>query len=287
MNTESFTSTPNGEQTRRTNRLLDAAEENLLHLVFHRNNEKDGETLVYVDKKHDLEWECDDEAEKTLKKYEEDLGRIQFSIGLLEPIAHNWPLDLKLSTKRILGEAIARILQGDVKGANAALVHAEEFVKAKSRQVSRFWTLQACLCSGAVACTMGLIEICFRPWFETALHRLPYLLSLCFWSGAIGALLFVILKIGGERKVDSTAEQHLHYMEGLARCVAGGVAGVFVAAMIKLGLVLSVFTQSGMEALAMCTGAMIAGASERFAAGIITSVENSSKNQKETNNGNN
>jgi hypothetical protein len=35
-----------------------------------------------------------------------------------------------------------------------------------------------------------------------------------------------------------------------------------------------------METLAMCAGAMIAGASERFAAGIITSVENNNLNKQ-------
>lgn len=81
--------------------------------------------------------------------------------------------------------------------------------------------------------------------------------------------------------MDSTAERHLHYIEGISRIVAGGISGVFVGAMIKLGLILPVFAQTGMETLAMCAGAMIAGASERFAAGIITSVENNNKDQKE------
>jgi hypothetical protein len=50
---------------------------------------------------------------------------------------------------------------------------------------------------------------------------------------------------------------------------------------VKLGLILPVFGQTGMESLAMCAAAMLAGASERFAAGIITSVENNNNNQKE------
>jgi hypothetical protein len=41
-----------------------------------------------------------------------------------------------------------------------------------------------------------------------------------------------------------------------------------------------------MESLAMCAAAMIAGASEKLAAGIITSVENNKTNQKEKSDGN-
>ena len=275
----------NGSQARQ-HVLLENAK-HLKHLVFHRNNAVDGETIVFVDKDCDLDWECDDQAETTLTTLGEGLGRIQNGVASLEPIAHNWPADLKLSTKRVLGEAIARILQRDVAGADAALLHAKKFVKSKSQQVSRYWTLQACLTAGGIALVSGVIEICLRQWFEVALKHVPYLLSLCFWSGCIGALLFVILKIGGERKVDSTAEKHLHYIEGISRIVAGGLAGVFVGAMIKLGLVLSIFTQTGMETLAMCAGAMIAGASERFAAGIITSVENNNINKQEDKNADN
>jgi hypothetical protein len=265
----------------RPDRLLDAAKDNLKYLIFHRNDDQTGESLVYIDIQDDLEWECDDEADNKLKTIEEELGKIQNGVASLEPIAHNWPQDLKLSTKRVLGESLARILQLDINGATEALTHAKSFVKTKSRQVSRYWTLQACLVAGGIAAVLGAIEIALRQWFETALHQMPYLLSLCFWSGCIGALLFVILKIGSERKVDSTAEKHLHYIEGISRIVAGGISGVFVGAMIKLGLVLPVFAQAGMETLAMCAGAMIAGASERFAAGIITSVENNNTNQKE------
>jgi hypothetical protein len=275
----------NGSQAR-PNVLLGNAKD-YQHLVFHRNNATDGETIVYVDKVCDLEWECDDQAETTLKDIREGLGRIQNGIASLEPIAHNWPPDLKLSTKRVLGEAIARVLQRDVAGADAALLHAKQFVKNKSQQVSRYWTLQACLAAGGIALVSGVIEIGLRQWFEIALKHVPYLLSLCFWSGCVGALLFVILKIGGERKVDSTAEQRLHYIEGISRIVAGGLSGVFVGSMIKLGLVLSIFTQTGMEALAMCAGAMIAGASERFAAGIITSVEVNNLNKQEDKNATN
>jgi hypothetical protein len=265
----------------KANPLLDAAAKNIKHLVFQRNHPTDGEVLVYVDQELDLEWECDDIAEAVLQCSEADIGRIQNGIASLEHFAHNWPTDLKLSTKRMLGEAIARVLQKDFAGADQALKQAKEFVKAKSQQVSRYWTLQACIASGAVAAIMGLIEIGFRPAFESALSRSPYLLSLCFWAGCLGALLFIILNLGKGPKVDSTAERHLHYLEGISRVVAGGIAGVLVGAMIKLGLFLPVFSKAGMESLAMCAAAMIAGASEKLAAGIITSAENNKMNQKE------
>src|SRR6266516_3764357 len=165
--------------TKRPDRLLDAAKDNLKYLIFHRNDWNDGESLVYVDKQCDLEWECDDEADAKLKPIEEAFGKIQNGVASLEPIAHNWPADLKLSTKRVLGEPLARILQRDTDGAGEALSHAKSFVKTKSLQVSRYWTLQACLVAGGIAAVLGAIEIALRQWFEAALHQMPYLLSLC------------------------------------------------------------------------------------------------------------
>ena len=106
---------------KRPDRLLDAAKDNIKYLIFHRNDDKAGESLVYIDNQGDLEWECDDEADQNLKTIEEALGKIQNGVASLEPIAHNWPTDLKLGTKRVLGEAIARILQQDIDGANGAL----------------------------------------------------------------------------------------------------------------------------------------------------------------------
>ena len=63
--------------------------------------------------------------------------------------------------------------------------------------------------------------------------------------------------------------------------MAGGIAGMLTGAMVKLGLFLSIFNQDKMLPLAMCTAAMIAGASERLAAGIITKVE-SNTSEKES-----
>ena len=102
---------------------------------------------------------------------------------------------------------------------------------------------------------------------------------MCFLLGCIGAVLFVVLKFGKQPNADSTAERHLHYLEGVARIVGGGIAGILVGGMVKLGLILPIFSQPGTESMSMCMAAMVAGASERLAAGIITKVENQEPQQ--------
>ena len=259
------------------------------YLIYHENHPENGEMIVYVDKDMDLDWECDNKAAKLLdeKNLMVPLRKIQNGVAALEPLAHNWPADLKLTTKRLLGEAVAAVLVGDIEGAEEGLSNAKAFFRTKSRQVSRFWTLQGCLLAGGVAALVGMVGLLARTYLIDLLGRTPFLLSLCFCAGCVGALLFVVMRLGKQPKVDSTAERHLHFLEAISRIVAGGIAGVLVGGMVKLGLILPVFGQTGEESLAMCAAAVIAGASERLAAGIVTKVENNEPISKENPNADN
>jgi hypothetical protein len=259
------------------------------HLIYHHEHASNGEFIVFIDKELDLDWECDDKFDAFI-----DAGPLKValrktlnSVALLEPTAQNWPDDLKLAAKRLLGESIVSVLEDDTPGAESAIANAQDYLKRKSKQVSRYWMLQACLVAGGLAALVGIVEALARTRFSESIGRTPFLLSLCFCAGCIGAVLFVVLRLGKQPNVDSTAERHLHYLEGLARVVGGGIAGVLVGGMVKLGLILPVFGQSGTESLAMCAAAMLAGASERLAAGIITKVENNEPLKQEDPNANN
>jgi hypothetical protein len=267
---------------------FDGEETDVLFLIYQQTDEQGGELYVYVDPEIDLEWGCNNAFSKALDvdPLKTNIRRVSNEIALLEPIAHNWPPDLKLAAKRLLGEAIVSATLGDEVGAAGAIAKAKNFLKLKSKQVSRFWTLKACLLTGAAALVLGALDVIFRNQIIGGIGRMPFLLSICFCAGCVGAVLFVVLKFGKQPNADSTAEQHLHYLEGAARIVGGGIAGVLVGGMVKLGLILPIFSQAGMESLAMCLAAMVAGASERLAAGIITKVENHEPLQPENPNAN-
>jgi hypothetical protein len=258
------------------------------YLIFHHKHPSNGEFVVFVDKDLDLDWECDDKFDTSLdaSPAKASLGKTRNTIARLEPIAHNWPDDLKLSAKRLLGEALVSELEGDRESANAALRDAEAFFKKKSPHVSRYWTLQASLVTGAVVALVGTVAALLRTCLTEALGQVPFLLSLCFSAGCVGAVLFLVLRLGRQPLVDSTAERHLHYLEGVARVMAGGIAGVLVGSLVKLGIILPIFGKAGQETLAMCAAATVAGASEHFAAGIITNIENSKLPKQEKPNAN-
>lgn len=253
------------------------------YLIYHRHSPKDGEILVYVDSELDLDWECDDKAGELVDQMplKGAVRKILNGVAALEPVVHSWPNELKLMSKRLLGEAIACVLRDEVESAEIALENARKFVCKKSKQVSRYWTLQGCMIAGVVAAIAGWLEVLARDHVAELAGRSGLLLSLCFWAGCVGALMFVVLRLGTEPSVDSTAEKRLHYWEAAARIVGGGIAGILVGGMVKLGLILPLLGQTGREDLAMVLAAIIAGASERLAAGVITKVEHSEATKEE------
>ena len=257
-------------------------EANVRYLVYESTDSNNGSFKVFIDKDLDLDWNCDDKIAASLdvEPLKTASRKILNAVAACEPLVQNWPDDLKLTSKRLLGEAIACAVGGNPAAGQEAFQNAEKYIKAKSLQVSRYWTLQGCLVMGGAAMVLGLLDIGWRPTVTHWLGTMAYLLTLCFWAGSVGALLFFLLRFGNHSGIDSSAERQLHYFEACARIVGGGIAGVLVGSMVKLGLVLPYFNESGMLTLAMCVAAMIAGASERMAAGIVTRVENHENNQK-------
>lgn len=244
------------------------------HLVYFRDHPDDGAYIVFIDYEGDLDWRRDDKAENLTKKADYDchVSEIQNEVSALEPLVRNWPKDVKFSAKRILGEALARVFRCDRENALEAIAKARQFIANKSREVSRYWTLQACTGSAALATALGVLAIWQENTLVALFGKTPYVLLLAACAGAMGALLSVILRLG-KLSFDSSAERRLHIAEGVTRVVAGGISGILVGALVKLGVFLPVFLHAGLTTTAVCAAALIAGASERLAPTIITKVE--------------
>lgn len=259
--------------------LYDTHEPSSKFLIHYSKEKRTGEFIVWIDQNEDLDWACDDAHDVFVETdgLREVVRSIENRVNFMEPSFANWPPDLKLAAKRRLGEALVSALYGDLKGAEFAIEKSQEFLKDKGKQVSRYWTLWSCLVTAGVMALVGLNEVIFRVRLSHWMGMTPYLLSLCFCAGAFGAGFFVLMKLGKQAPVDSSAERHLHWLEGVARILGGGLGGFLIGGLVRLGVVLPALQRQGMEPLAMCLAAMLAGASERLAAGIITRVENQGK----------
>ncbi len=244
------------------------------HLVYFRDHPKEGAYIVFVDYVGDLDWRRDDKAEECTREASCDchVNEIQNEVSSLEPLVRNWPIDVKFSAKRLLGESLARAFRCDYKNALHALDKARAFIQAKSAEVSRFWALQACTASASVAVILGVTAIWQSEVIVRVFGRTSYHLFLAACSGALGALLSVILRLG-TLSFDASAERRLHHAEGVARIIAGSISGILVGALVKLGVLLPVFSKADLTTTAICTAALIAGASERLAPTIIAKME--------------
>jgi hypothetical protein len=125
----------------------------------------------------------------------------------------------------------------------------------------------------------GIVILRYRASWVSVMGPTSFALIMSFCAGCVGALLFVVLQLGKQPLVKARAERRLHWIEAVARIVVGGVAGVMLAGLVNLGL-FSPFGAANNGIVGMCLVAMIAGASERLAAGIVTRVENAGSMQQ-------
>lgn len=246
------------------------------HLIIYRDTPNDGAFIVFVDYVGDLDWYRDDKSEETAKnkEFEGHISEVQNEVAELEPCVRNWPADLKLSAKIILGEALSCAFHCERENALQALKKARAFIDNKSAEVSRYWTLQACAGSAMLAGAFGTFALLKKALLLQMFGPTPYLLFLATCAGAMGALLSVIQRIG-VLSFDVGAERRLHYVEGSIRIVAGGISGLLAGALVKLGVFLPILSQAGFTTTAACATAIIAGASERYVPTIIAKMDSS------------
>lgn len=236
------------------------------HLIRWSNSSNADAFIVFIDDVCDLDWRHKGSLDLTCA------CEIWNEVSAQEPWVQNWPADLKLSAKRALGEAVARALEGAEDSALKALKYAKLFIARKSREVSRYWTLQACAGGTSFAFLVAVAAVAMRDVVKDSFGVTAFVLLLAGCSGALGSLLSIILRLG-RVNLDARAERRLHYAEGLARVTAGCISGALVGGLIKIGLLLPVFSQTGALTTAVCCAAMIAGASERLVPSIIAKVE--------------
>lgn len=181
------------------------------------------------------------------------------------------PATVKLQFKRLIAEAYARSFQHDYAAANGMLVSAREYVRVRSEEVARGWYLEASLATAAIALAVALVVWMLRPWTIALLGTNGLWLVLSMGSGALGALLSVIVR-SGKLQVDCAAGRYLHRLEGGSRILAGVATGFLAALAVISGLFLSSFLKGGNLAPAILLASFAGGTTERFASSLIAHI---------------
>jgi hypothetical protein len=225
--------------------------------------DSDDDYVVYVDEDFYVEW--------TMNRNDmlHGGGDILTRVGWLEAVddSHLNP-EQRETYKRLIGEAVARLFDKDLRAAQTAIDTAERWITARTAQRSRIWYLAGAAIPTAVALA-GLIGLGTVLGFDEILNsRLIVVLGSTF--GCLGAWLSVLQR-SGAAKLDLTAPTGVYVVEGLVRVLTGGVGGLFVALLMRSGYLFKAsLTDSHAFFAAVC---LVAGLSERLVSGLAGAVE--------------
>jgi hypothetical protein len=243
-----------------------------------------GEYIVYIDKAINLQWETTaayDTKSAQAKGYKlADHNLVAGEVAILDARAR---AEFGLATREealcLLGGAVVCSLEFDYDSAQKSLIRAEEFLRERSREASRFWYLMA-----SALTTLPFLVCALVVWLNlpSALKALGptvtwMLLSAC--AGACGALFSVILR-SGKLNLDPWAGKGIHHLEGASRIWAGAFSGLIASLAIKAGLLLGAVAADEKRAV-MILAAIAAGSSERLATSIISKIDQTRENIEE------
>jgi hypothetical protein len=245
------------------------------HLVLSTND-----FIVFIDSGIDIDWETSDEYDKrghdNLEKHNAILNRA----ASLECIPNAHQNDqIRLNFKRMIAEGVARSLKHDYDNADKILNEAEIYIRNRNIETARFWQLtSSCIC-GMASSIFVLALWCFRDGIIQSLGSTAFFILISAVSGSIGATLSIILRMG-RSNITSAAERKLHILEAVSKNFGGCISGLIISLLIKIGVVVPMFESINMTNTAMIVGAIIAGASERWAPSLISQFEKGTSENK-------
>lgn len=174
--------------------------------------------------------------------------------------------------KRLIGESLVCCFDLDYVSAKKTLLAAQQFVRARSEEISRYWYLSASILAWIPFAAVSVVAWLYRDWLIAFIGLDAFWLLLALTFGAYGALLSVFTR-AGNLQFDCAAGRNLHRLEALSRIGSGAIAALLVALAVRSGIVLSALAHDRQLHPVMLLAALVAGAGERLAPSIITTFE--------------
>jgi hypothetical protein len=180
---------------------------------------EDNRFIVFIDQELDVDW--------ITKSNEQDL-EAKHSISFAESIGakrcKHLPLDQVLEFRRLIGQAIASGIQGETDYSRKLSEEAAQFLKDRTVELSRSWTLTAAHVL-LLFLSVGLALSC--EVLES--YHYGQTLDLVFlWcaiqGGLVGAYLSLVQR-AGRGEWDAAAGRRIHNIEVFTKLFAGGVLG--------------------------------------------------------------
>ncbi|WP_185731204.1 hypothetical protein [Burkholderia sp. Bp9016] len=231
------------------------------------------EFIVVIDKAGRLDYETTPAYDAASRADEKEHGSIMAQASRLEESPSDClSPEMRVSFKRLIGEAIAFSLDDDYENARKMLEDAALYFLDRSEETSRRWYLSASACMTVPFIVLGLAIWIARTWVMALLGLTAMWLVLGAVAGSMGALLSVIWR-SGKLRFACSAGMKLHILEGASRIWAGALSGLLVALAVRFGIVLAPLSHGASLHGVMLLAAFAAGAGERLATSIISEVD--------------
>lgn len=228
--------------------------------------------IVFIDDEGDLDWETSREFDERNPELDPKLNSIINDAATLETTpCEGLSKEMNLHFKRLIGEGIARGLDGDFAGGMNMLSAAETYLQSRSQETSRRWYLTASSLMTLPFLLVGCIFWLCRKALIFYLGSGAFWVALSTVAGALGALLSVISRTG-KLSFDCSSGKALHYLEGASRIWAGALSGVIVSLGVRTQMLLAPLSQGDKGPAVMLLAGFAAGAGERLASSIISKV---------------
>lgn len=227
--------------------------------------------IVFLDNELDVDWSTSEQFDQRWDDSQKQKGHVLNRVAHLHavPVEH-LNINQKLNFRRMLAEAVARVLEDDIVSANEMLDSAAEFVSARNQETARVWYLSATSASTGIVVFCAVLLWCFRDYFVLAVGQTLLNVSIGSAAGAVGAFFSILLRVG-HTPLDPSAGRLLHWFEGAGRVAVGMIAAFAALLAVRIGILLPVASNQGVVG-ALLVG-FIAGAAERLVPTFIKRIE--------------
>jgi hypothetical protein len=227
--------------------------------------------LVYLDEQLYVWWSIKDsyKPEATnLASFGEVLNRVS-SLEAIE--VSNLSEKQVAAYRRMLGEAVARLLDTQNPEQSHAILHAAlEYITLRNSENGRLKYLAGSF--GATIVVMLSVAVFWATKGGPSPPSEAAHVVLGMAAGAAGALMSILLRVNA-MSFDASASAKLYYVEGAAKIFAGIIGALLVGVGIKGKIIFGNITAPESQLPLIILFGIVAGASERFVPGIVKQIE--------------
>ena len=234
-------------------------------------NEKDKNYIVFIDLELELDWINNGEMTSDGQKACATANSIDARR------CKHLPREQILELKRLVGHAMVNAITGHAEESYKLTAEAAQFLKDRTVERSRSWTLT--VAHLLIVVFSGSILIYYVK-FHSEQTLIPAFLPLAIEGGAIGAYLSVVQR-AGHGEGDAAAGKFLHFIEVFTKLFAGCVLGA-----ISFFISRSVFAPAPVKEFASEINSILvfgiaAGMCERLIPKMISNYSQLTNQQKE------